>query len=64
MALTSMRQKQGNTEAGSVGSKSVRVTLISYAKHTTTFTNSQDINKDDILLTVNEIAKELEGAYI
>jgi hypothetical protein len=41
--ITGKIQKQGNTEAGPVGSKSVGVTLLSYSKHTTIFNNSQDM---------------------
>ena len=41
--ITAKIQKQGNTEAGPVGRKSVGGTLISYFKYTTIFNNSQDI---------------------
>ena len=56
--ITGMRQKQGNTEAGPVGRKSVGVTLISYSKYTTIFNNSQGINKYSISLFINDIEKE------
>jgi hypothetical protein len=56
--IAGMRQKQGNTEAGPVGRKSVGVTLLSHFKHTTIFNNSQVINKNDILLFINVIKNE------
>jgi len=55
--ITGMLQKQGNTEAVPVGTRSVVVTLNSYSQYIITFNNSQYIKNIGIFI-YNENEKE------